>query len=1215
MTTPIFSKNQEAKVVELIDRICSTSNVNPDGSSMSDQQIKDRADLWAKDGDDILTNGGDVETLDPAFFEEVEEYFKSFEEKEHKVENKKEFQKIESFIREEKKTGKQRREEARLLAASEEVRIAAEVAELKAHRINQHFHYSQAILREKVLNAEKSHNSRKLVISKSARTATSDCRTQFKRVREFFQTLHDDRRAKLRRQYERSVKIQALLHRLRKTDPRVMQLQQQTAERIFKKKETDMIELNMVQNLEESTYLETIIAVMDDLQAAKECAADDYFKLQIKNLKQQQVNMRAREKEATEFKAKSMLEMAELISKYIKRDFEDREDEQATKEMVETTERRKDFEASGSNILLSVSDLYDTILWSVATGSLGLTSSDTDSFNSYFDDDEDDDEEEEKPAQNETNDAKNKLADDDLAGVEPTTNKQPALKLVGWRDDTGSVQTGSVSVQTGSVSARTASVSAHSKSTTNTTDLNTPDNLSPAGHIFVKELRRSIREKEKKMEKRHLAERKAERKKYRAEAKKLKEHHQAIIDRLLADCGGIRQKLRDAISRRMVKVEQQQSRSTQTLQEEIEASVEQMEKAWAEHKRLEEEQKDAFAKAQALVSAQVFHEVRNALSSVVAMSEMTSSLQKDPTVTSEALVDSVSDMLDQNKEVVNYSLNMLNNILDVSKINAGSFETQKSFFDIQDLVSRATAMQSVKAQTRGVKISFTPLPEPQIAYSDEDIVSRIITNFISNAVKFTTAGAVQPFVCPLEDLDPSLDKTKTKSVRIDNASKETVGANDEDDPVVTDVKYIAVGVADTGPGLSKELLRISQAGLFNSDGSKVNSGAKNSGFGLHLAHQLAGALGSLLHLKDLETFKKFCNSDIGDVLDDSDSLSGHDSLSEAGSVYSDDVPGKGTVLYITIPVVRDGARAVSMFQAAPGAGHGLGMAFKQYAFSPKPAPTSADGTFRILVADDVVMLRKGLVRSVLDIFKKLSDCPVSVSTACTAEDALRAIASNAYDMFICDNQFATSNHLRRLSPECEKSRKKVVMGDTRSSIAEFFKTESFTIAPGDGAMLGQDACVQLAQYKNNSNSIPILVLHSGHQIELPRELGIIVVRKPLKREGFVPLFEHNAENLIETGMCVEVKQGNDTVVRTRSGAQLFIKQDSMMPVTNRDTEGEGGKDEAMDNIKKVRKRNASDGATKRQSSLDESKGGSAIFDTRSLKRQKQKSDQFVEEYP
>eukprot|EP00526_Cylindrotheca_closterium_P025147 CAMPEP_0113657656 /NCGR_PEP_ID=MMETSP0017_2-20120614/31194_1 /TAXON_ID=2856 /ORGANISM="Cylindrotheca closterium" /LENGTH=68 /DNA_ID=CAMNT_0000571661 /DNA_START=26 /DNA_END=228 /DNA_ORIENTATION=- /assembly_acc=CAM_ASM_000147 len=65
------------------------------------------------------------------------------------------------------------------------------------------------------------------------------------------------------------------------------------------------------------------------------------------------------------------------------------------------------------------------------------------------------------------------------------------------------------------------------------------------------------------------------------------------------------------------------------------------------------------------------------------------------------------------------------------------------------------------------------------------------------------------------------------------------GLKDEDDPVFADVKYVAVGVADTGPGLSKELLRASQAGLSNSDGSKVNSGAKNSGFGLHLAHQLA----------------------------------------------------------------------------------------------------------------------------------------------------------------------------------------------------------------------------------------------------------------------------------------------------------------------------------------------------------------------------------------
>jgi len=899
----------------------------------------------------------------------------------------------------------------------------------------------------------------------------------------------------------------------------------------------------MVQNLEEAAYLEKIVTLLDDVQEMKEKAADAYFQMQIKNLKNQHRTLQLREREAIEFRAKSMIEMAEMIAKYVKEEIQDREEDEQTKEMVERTERRKDFEGSNSKVLLAVSDLYDTILWSVATGSIGISSSDSDSFDSY--DDELEEEEELAAKQNQSHDNKNiDNTDDDLTGVD--TNKEHSGNESHWKSGDGG---DAASVQSGS--------------TANTTDVNTSENLSPIGHIFVKELRREIRQKEKKMEKRHIAERKAERKAFRADARALKEHYQNVVDALLAKCVDERARMREAISRRMLMAEQKQTHATQTLQEAIEADVSAMQQAWSEHKRLEEEKKGAFAKAQALVSAQVFHEVRNALSSVVAMSEMTSSLQKDPSVNPETLIDSVSEMLDQNKEVVNYSLNMLNNILDVSKIKAGSFETQKGFFDLQDLVNRATTMQMVKAQTRGVKMSFAPIMEPQIAYSDEDIVVRIITNFISNAVKFTTAGAVQPFVCPLEELDPAVDKEKPKTIRLDNKknplppkkpSKNVKkilhgkGRNDvaDDEATYADVKYVAVGVADTGPGLSKELLNIAEAGLFNSDATKMNSGAKNSGFGLHLAHQLAGTLGSEVNLTELDSFKKFWNGDMTSVMS-SDSAS---VASDGASVYSEETPGKGTVLYITIPVISDVNNAKKKLEGPVGMDGALDMAMKKYVFSPQPAPTSVDGCFRILVADDVAMLRKGLMRSVLDIFKEISDCPISVSTACTAEDALRAIGSNDYDMFICDNQFAPPTHLTRMPPDSDKNRNMVEsrgsMVDVRRAVMKFFKNEAFTIAPGDGSLSGIDALLQLAKAKAPSINIPVLVLHSGHQLELPKEHGIIVVRKPLKRNDFVPLFERNAQNLIETGMCVEVKRGDKIAVLNRAGAQLYLKQNCMI---------------------------------------------------------------------
>jgi len=953
-------------------------------------------------------------------------------------------------------------------------------------------------------------------------------------------------------------------------------LEQNTAERIFRKKESDMTQLNMVQNLEEANYLEKIVTLLDEVQVAKESAADSYFQMQIKNLKTQQRNQRRREKDVTEMKAKTLLEMAELIAKYVKEEMLDREDDEDTKVMVERTERQKDFDSSQSKVLLSVSDLYDTILWSVATGSIGISSSDSDSFDSYEDDSDDEEE-----AQNKYNNAKqnegNANLDDDLSGVEPNSREQTNNNGVAIVDDNASIQSGS---------------------TANTTDANTSGNLSPVGHIFVKELKREIRAKEKAMDKIHILERKQERKNFRADARHLKEHHQAVVDRLLAKCVSERQKMRESIARRMTEIEQNQKSTTLTLQEAIEADVKAMQEAWLEQNRLEEEQKTTFAKAQALISAQVFHEVRNALSSVVAMSEMTSSLQKDPSVNADTLVTSVSEMLDQNKEVVNYSLNMLNNILDVSKIKAGSFETQKGFFDLQDLVNRATTMQLVKAQTRGVKMTFTKLPEPQIAYSDEDILVRIITNFISNAVKFTTAGAVQPFVCPLELIDPGKDKAKSKSIRIDMKIKKALPPNKKikkrskeraekagnvGDLAFANVKYMAVGVADTGPGLSKALLDIAEAGLFNSDSSKMNSGAKNSGFGLHLAHQLAGTLGSEVNLTELETIKKFWNADMESVLN-SDSSTAQDSSSDAGSVYSEDTPGKGTVLYITIPVLIDVKKGLSLLQSGTGSEQALDMPFKKYVFSPRPAPNSSSGCFRILVADDVAMLRKGLTRSVLDIFNETLKCPISVSTACTAEDALRAITSNPYDMFICDNQFAPPTSLKRFPPEFEKKRYQVdgrgSMKETRHTITNFFNNESFTINKGDGSLSGVDALLQLANSikSTSSVSIPVLVLHSGHQLKLPEHHGIIVVRKPLKRDDFVPLFERVANNLIETGMCVEEKRGDSIVVMNHFGAQLFTKHDR---VDVYPTECKSG-DKKVGSAQKARKRAYNEGESQQQ---------------------------------
>lgn len=148
---------------------------------MTKAQINDRADEWAEDGEEILVND---EEFDSEVFAEIEEYFKDFERNEEKEENREQFEKIEPFIQEEKNSGRKLRETVRLLAQGDEVHLAAEVAELKFCRLKQKNRYGDQRLHERIVDAERTYGKRKLIISKAARIANSDCRKQFKRVRD-----------------------------------------------------------------------------------------------------------------------------------------------------------------------------------------------------------------------------------------------------------------------------------------------------------------------------------------------------------------------------------------------------------------------------------------------------------------------------------------------------------------------------------------------------------------------------------------------------------------------------------------------------------------------------------------------------------------------------------------------------------------------------------------------------------------------------------------------------------------------------------------------------------------------------------------------------------------------------------------------------------------------------------------------------------------------
>lgn len=94
---------------------------------------------------------------------------------------------------------------------------------------------------------------------------------------------------------------------------------------------------------------------------------------------------------------------------------------------------------------------------------------------------------------------------------------------------------------------------------------------------------------------------------------------------------------------------------------------------------------------------------------------------------------------------------IVNDLLDMAKIEAGEVEFQRDLIDFKRLVREAAAGFSIPAKTKGVEI-FTLLPKGKMpVYIDKDKMTQVLTNLIGNALKFTDKGSIEISAADLGD--------------------------------------------------------------------------------------------------------------------------------------------------------------------------------------------------------------------------------------------------------------------------------------------------------------------------------------------------------------------------------------------------------------------------------------------------------------------------------
>ncbi len=107
-------------------------------------------------------------------------------------------------------------------------------------------------------------------------------------------------------------------------------------------------------------------------------------------------------------------------------------------------------------------------------------------------------------------------------------------------------------------------------------------------------------------------------------------------------------------------------------------------------------------------------------------------------------------------------LNIINDIIDISRIESGQAEVSLSMTDINQQLEFLCAFFKPEVELKGVKIWITaPLPgERAIFYTDKEKVYAILTNLIKNAVKFTDTGSIS-LGCVIRDTELEFYVTDT----------------------------------------------------------------------------------------------------------------------------------------------------------------------------------------------------------------------------------------------------------------------------------------------------------------------------------------------------------------------------------------------------------------------------------------------------------------------
>jgi two-component system, sensor histidine kinase and response regulator len=143
---------------------------------------------------------------------------------------------------------------------------------------------------------------------------------------------------------------------------------------------------------------------------------------------------------------------------------------------------------------------------------------------------------------------------------------------------------------------------------------------------------------------------------------------------------------------------------------------------------------DEANRAKSAFLANMSHEIRTPMNAIIGLTHLLSQEVRDP---------QHRDRLTKIDGAAKHLLRVINDILDLSKIEAGKMTLHEADFAIEDVMASALEMVSAAAQDKGLELVLDADHLPQHARGDATRISQALINLLANAVKFTDAGWVR----------------------------------------------------------------------------------------------------------------------------------------------------------------------------------------------------------------------------------------------------------------------------------------------------------------------------------------------------------------------------------------------------------------------------------------------------------------------------------------